>query len=67
MTIEIEYGIQIDVCEHHGVWLDKGELGKLKGEVLSRKSISEQYLADEARRDDKLKGIWFGWLSLLMD
>ena len=67
MTIETEYGIQIDVCEQHGVWLDKDELGKLKGEVLSRTSSSEHYLAEEARRDDKLKGIFFGWLSLNMD
>ena len=67
MSIETEYGIQIDVCVQHGVWLDKVELGKIKGEVLDTKSSSEQYLAEEARRDDKLRGIFFGWLSLSMD
>jgi Zn-finger nucleic acid-binding protein len=67
MTAEMEYGIQIDVCEEHGFWLDKGELGKLKGELLSHTSSSMDYLADEAKREERKKGIIFGWLSLSMD
>lgn len=30
-----QYGVLIDVCEAHGLWLDKGELAEVVGQIKS--------------------------------
>lgn len=64
MIVHREFGIHIDVCDKHGVWLDQGELQAL----LTRAKKPELLEAvKQARREGKEDGLAFGWLSLWME
>jgi len=58
--------LPIDVCDEHGVWLDKGELEALmkRGQlgIKARRRIEEA-----ARREGQLSGWLLGPLSFLFD
>ena len=48
-------GVIIDVCRHHGVWLDRGELEHIiefveSGGFIKQREREREQLADEARR-----------------
>ena len=48
-------GVIIDVCRHHGVWLDRGELEHIiqfveSGGLIKEREREREELADEARR-----------------
>jgi len=60
------YGaVEFDLCQDHGVWLDKGELKRLvegfeADERLQREETSE------ARRSGRLEGSFLGLWSLFL-
>jgi Zn-finger nucleic acid-binding protein len=67
MRSEAQFGVGIDTCPEHGVWLDRGELDTI---VTSLKAVSPAIrwqVIEKARREGKLKGALFGWRSFLMD
>ena len=48
-------GVIIDVCRHHGIWLDRGELEHIiqfveSGGLIKEREREREQLADEARR-----------------
>ena len=70
MQVELENGIEIDLCPHHGVWLDNGELRSILD--LARGRSSAQYARtyqaiSDAKRDGKIAGALLGFWSLLLD
>jgi Zn-finger nucleic acid-binding protein len=64
---EERHRVPVDVCEEHGIWLDRGELQ----EIIQRDWVQHADLDEErlliARREGKMSGALFGWLSLLWD
>lgn len=63
LTQKIRVGVPIDVCDEHGIWLDRGELE----EIIQRDWVGfqSQYVAadderlDEERRRGRMEGtLW---------
>ncbi len=67
MHIEVQYGIHLDVCSLHGVWLDLGELPAILSNVRTGNRINRQSAIRRARREGKMSGALFGAWSLLFD
>ncbi|MFW6164293.1 MAG: zf-TFIIB domain-containing protein [Planctomycetota bacterium] len=67
MIKERERGVTIDVCDEHGIWLDKGELEAIRRSVASRQRIRHRRAVREARRRGKMSGAFWGWMALLWD
>ena len=67
MGVEFNYGMSIDVCEQHGIWLDRGELRKVVSFVKSGERISRQDAIRNAKRQGKISGTVFGAWSLMFD
>lgn len=67
MIVERKEGVQIDVCEAHGIWLDKGELPQLVFRVTGLSRIRQRQALDNARRRRKVQGALLGFWSLLLD
>ena len=60
-------GVQIDVCEEHGVWLDRGELPKI---IAGTKSVARRARVEavrKAKREGKTAGYILGAWSFLLD
>lgn len=67
MQVEEQYGISIDVCPAHGMWLDRGELPAIVGRIRSGERINRRAAIRRAKRDGKFSGAFFGIWSLLLD
>lgn len=65
MEHEREHGVEIDVCEGHGVWLDAGELEAIVLKLKARAGRQRRRAVDSARRRGKVSGAFWGWWSLL--
>ena len=65
MEHEREHGVEIDVCEEHGVWLDAGELETIVLKLKARAGRQRRRAVDSARRRGKVSGAFWGWWSLL--
>ncbi len=64
-------GIGIDVCEAHGVWLDRGELEAIERSAQARgiagSRRANKAALEKARKSGKLSGWIFGPLSFLWE
>ena len=67
MVVEFEHGVHVDVCNQHGIWLDRGELRSIASLIRSGERISRSRAVKEARRNGKLSGTVFGVWSLMFD
>ncbi len=67
MIKERARGVTIDVCDAHGIWLDKGELPAIKRGVASRHLRHRSRAVREAQRRGKMSGAFWGWMALLWD
>jgi len=65
LTREREHGVEIEVCEEHGVWLDAGELDTIVLKLTARAGRRRRREVDAARRRGKVSGARWGWWSLL--
>ena len=67
MSIAKKGKTKIDVCEEHGVWLDRGELE----EIVRRQRIGNdtrvQLAERRGRESGTLMGYWLGELAFLFD
>jgi Zn-finger nucleic acid-binding protein len=65
MTQQIQEGVAVDVCEEHGIWLDKGELPQIisrireRGHEVRRAAMQRTY--EEGTRDGASQGWWGFW------
>ncbi|HUQ16363.1 MAG TPA: zf-TFIIB domain-containing protein [Candidatus Saccharimonadales bacterium] len=62
--------VEVDVCQEHGLWLDKGELERImstsrRGYHQIQRSVIRRRVSD-ARSTGRYEGIFFGWLSLFL-
>jgi Zn-finger nucleic acid-binding protein len=66
MKVIKRVSLQIDVCDEHGVWLDKGELEALirRGRLGDK---ARRNIAEAARHEGQLSGWFLGPLSFLFD
>ena len=67
MVVEFEYGVHVDVCPSHGVWLDRGELRAMASLIRSGERINRRKAIKDAKRDGKISGTVFGAWSLLFE
>jgi Zn-finger nucleic acid-binding protein len=67
MHVERDFGIAIDVCAEHGVWLDLGELPAILARVRSGSRIQRSAAIRAAKRQGKVSGMLFGAWSLLWE
>jgi Zn-finger nucleic acid-binding protein len=67
MNIEVKYNVHIDVCAHHGIWLDKGELPAITMALRERGRRRTRQKVRDAKRSGKMQGAFFGFWSLLAD
>lgn len=52
----------IDVCEPHGVWLDRDELERMLFARTHRRGIGTRNMAEDSRRKGFLEGLFWGIL-----
>jgi Zn-finger nucleic acid-binding protein len=67
MTQQIQEGVAVDVCEEHGIWLDKGELPRIishireRGHEVRRAAMWRTY--EQGKKEGRVEGVWWGfWL-----
>ena len=59
--------VEIDACEDHGVWLDRGELEAMLQRSARRERIRSRHEVRRARNSGKVSGWLFGALAFLFD
>jgi len=59
-------GVSVDICEKHGIWLDKKELPRIIYRVKYNERNAHNLETKRAKREYKMHGICLGWLSLLL-
>ena len=59
--------IEVDRCGDHGVWLDRGELEQVVKTGRGHGARRARFDAQAARREGRVQGSVFGWISLLFD
>ena len=67
MRVELECGVRVDVCDDHGLWLDRGELPSIVSRIRSGERVNRYAAIRKAKRDGKISGTLFGVWSLLFD
>ena len=67
MKVGVKKGITVEVCEAHGIWLDRGELDQITMKLTRKLSRHAGKRARGARREGAIRGALFGWWALLGD
>lgn len=67
MQVDAYFGVEIDVCPDHGVWLDSGELQAITRQLRNGHRKSRREAIQRARRDGRLSGTPLGAWSLMLD
>jgi Zn-finger nucleic acid-binding protein len=62
MTLTKVRHVEIDVCEDHGVWLDRGELEAIVRRVESHEALRGRARAREESKRASYRGKVSGWL-----
>ena len=65
MSKRSSYDSEIDICQEHGIWLDKGELARILESFAEQERSSHRSGADE-RRQGRFEGMFLGWFSLFL-
>jgi Zn-finger nucleic acid-binding protein len=67
LRVEARDGIAVDVCDEHGIWLDRGELQSIVTRLHSRLGRRHRRQVESARKGGTLSGALFGWWAVLFD
>ena len=67
MKVQKMYRVAVDVCDEHGVWLDKGELKEIKKSIKRSHRKSMKLTRDIAKKQGRREGVQWGWWSLFWD
>jgi Zn-finger nucleic acid-binding protein len=66
MHVEKIKGISIDVCEEHGVWMDKGEFTAITDRIKLKIKTKQTEAIRKAKFEGKVSGnIWGTWSFFL--
>jgi Zn-finger nucleic acid-binding protein len=65
MRVARRHGVAIDVCERHGVWLDRGELERLLARRLSPAASSGLRVRLRRTRTELRRTRALAWVALL--
>jgi|KBSSwiStaDraftv2_1062776.scaffolds.fasta_scaffold658491_1 Zn-finger nucleic acid-binding protein len=69
MHVEVKQHVEVDVCEQHGIWLDKDELDGIAKAIRARTQTFERALrrvaVDKAKQSARIAGANFGFWALL--
>jgi Zn-finger nucleic acid-binding protein len=58
---------EVDLCEEHGVWLDRGELEAIMRRQRIGNATRIQLAEERGRESGKLMAYWLGELAFLFD
>ena len=67
MYVEKIKGISTDICEEHGIWMDKGEFTKITRKIKSKMLIDQTIAVKHAKLEGKASGSIFGAWSFLFN
>lgn len=67
MSVAKKGKTEIDVCEEHGVWLDKGELEAITRRLRIGEATRMHLAVQDARASGKVSGWLFGPLASLFE
>ena len=67
MDQEVQFGVCVDVCQSHGVWLDRSELHTIVSRIRSGERLDRIQALRQVRREGKTSGAVLGLWSLLLD
>jgi Zn-finger nucleic acid-binding protein len=67
MVIKRKRGVSIDVCEEHGVWMDRGEMGKIIERIRKRDALAYEKMLKKAKLEESSSWAVFCLLSLVPD
>ena len=67
MYIEKIKGVSTDVCEEHGIWMDKGEFTKIIKIIKNRMILDRTMAIKQAKLEGKASGTVLGVWSFLFD
>ena len=67
MEVTLDYGINIDYCDGHGIWLDANEMPRMLSRIRAGERVSKKSAIRRARREGKISGALFGTWSLMFD
>ncbi len=65
MAQETQHNIVVDVCEAHGVWMDKDEMSKMLAMLETKYLVRRRRAVASARRQGQLRGIMYPFWFLL--
>jgi Zn-finger nucleic acid-binding protein len=67
MAVEADHGVSYDVCQDHGIWLDRGELAAVISSIRAGQRISRSLAIKKAKRDGQWAGAARGIWSLMFE
>jgi len=63
MTRQLREGVAVDVCDEHGIWLDKNELPRIIERIRERGHEVRKAAMSRTYEEGREQGIWWGfWL-----
>jgi Zn-finger nucleic acid-binding protein len=66
MTKRRSYGeVEIDLCQEHGIWLDKNELMRIL-DAHGEQGRGQRGDSADDRQRGRFEGMFLGWLSLFL-
>lgn len=65
MVPDLDYGVSIDVCAEHGIWLDRHELPAIMAFVRSGERLVRKHAILKAKSEGRWSGAALGIWSLL--
>lgn len=67
MLMSARDSIVIDVCEEHGVWLDRGELERILHSERGKARSGKWDAVKRAKKEGRIEGARYGFWSLVLD
>ena len=67
MEVTTDFGINMDYCDDHGIWLDAGEMPRMISKLRAGNLVDRRRAVRRARRDGKMAGALFGTWSLMFE
>jgi Zn-finger nucleic acid-binding protein len=67
MHVEKIKHVSVDICQEHGIWMDKGEFTKISRRIKANLDIQRDAAVRQAKHDGKVSGTLLGMWAFLFD